>query len=159
MGLNYKITEIENGIARVEYGDGSWAQITLRADMTPEELDDIVYQFGPKPAAAPDFVTPGARRVAQPIQKPELPAVEVFDGAAHVAGLDPELYARFERNQRLSATDFYALTDVAMPPEIAVYRQALRDLPQSDAWAPRLAWDELKGVVVLGVGWPKAELG
>ena len=73
----------------------------------------------------------------------------------NIAGLDPELYARIERNQRLAATDFYALTDVAMPPEIAAYRQALRDLPQSDALAPRLAWDELKGVVVLGVGWPE----
>ena len=72
----------------------------------------------------------------------------------NIAGLDPELYARIERNQRLAATDFYALTDVAMPPEIAAYRQALRDLPQSEDWAPRLAWDELKGVVVLGVGWP-----
>ena len=155
MGLNYKITEIENCIALVEYGDGSWAQIALRADMTPEELYDIVYQFGPKPAAAPDFVTPGARRMAQPIQKPEAPAPEVFDGAAHVAGLDPEVYARIERNQRLAASDFHALTDVSMPPEIAAYRQALRDLPQSDAWAPRLEWDELKGVVVLGVGWPE----
>ncbi len=73
----------------------------------------------------------------------------------NIAGLDPELYARIERNQRLAATDFYALTDVAMPPEIAAYRQALRDLPQSEDWAPRLAWDELKGVVVLGVGWPE----
>ena len=72
----------------------------------------------------------------------------------NIAGLDPELYARIERNQRLAATDFYALTDVAMPPEIAAYRQALRDLPQSEDWAPRLAWDELKGVVVLWVGWP-----
>ena len=89
--------------------------------------------------------------MAQPIQKPEAPAPEVFDGAAHVAGLDPEVYARIERNQRLAASDFHALTDVSMPPEIAAYLQALRDLPQSDAWAPRLEWDELKGVVVLGV--------
>ena len=73
----------------------------------------------------------------------------------NIAGLDPELYARIERNQRLAATDLYALTDVAMPPEIGAYRQALRDLPQSEDWAPRLAWDELKGVVVLGVGWPE----
>ena len=43
-----------------------------------------------------------------------------------------------------------------MPPEIAAYRQALRDLPQSDDWAPRVVWDPLKGVVVLGVGWPEA---
>ena len=42
-----------------------------------------------------------------------------------------------------------------MRPEIVAYRQALRDLPQSVAWVSRLAWDELKGVLVLGVGWPE----
>jgi hypothetical protein len=155
MALHYKITEIINGIARVEYGDGSWAQIALRADMTPEELDELVYQFGPKPAAAPAFIEAGLQRLAQPAPKAPVPEPEVFDGEAQIAGLDPELQARLERNQRLAATDSFALTDRIMPPEIAAYRQALRDLPQSDDWAPRLVWDALKGVVVLGVGWPE----
>jgi hypothetical protein len=155
MALYYKITEIINGIARVEYGDGSWAQIALRAEMTPEELDDIAYQLGPKPAEAPAFIEAGLRRLAQPAPKAPVPEPEVFDGEAHIAGLDPELQARLERNQRLAASDYYALTDRVVPPEIAAYRQALRDLPQSDDWAPRLAWDPIKGVVVLGVGWPE----
>jgi hypothetical protein len=155
MALHYKITEIINGIARVEYGDGSWAQIALRADMAPEELDELAYQFGPKPAAAPAFIEAGLKRLAQPAPKAPLLEPEVFDGEAHIAGLDPELHARLERNQRLAATDIFALTDRFMPPEIAAYRQALRDLPQSDDWAPRLVWDPLKGVVVLGVGWPE----
>ena len=155
MALHYKITEIINGIARVEYGDGSWAQIALRADMTPEELDELAYQFGPKPAAAPAFIEAGLQRLAQPAQKAPVPEPEVFDAEAYIAGLDPELQARLERNQRLAATDFYALSDRVMPPEIAAYRQALRDLPQSDDWAPQLVWDALKSVVVLGVRWPE----
>ena len=155
MALHYTITEVLNGIARVEYGDGSWAQIALRADMTPEELDDIVYQFGPKPAAAPAFIEAGLQRLAQAASIAPMPEPEVFDGEAHIAGLDPELQARLERNQRLAATDFYALADRVMPPAIAAYRQALRDLPQSDDWAPRLVWDPLKGVVALGVRWPE----
>jgi hypothetical protein len=123
--------------------------------MTPEELDDIVYQFGPKPAAAPAFIEAGLQWLAQPASIAPMPEPEVFDGEAHIAGLDPELQARLERNQRLASTDFFALSDRVMPPEIAAYRQALRDLPQSDDWAPRLVWDPLKGVVALGVGWPE----
>ena len=36
---------------------------------------------------------------------------------------------RTERNRLLAETDFYALSDVTMSPEMAEYRQALRDLP------------------------------
>lgn len=152
MGLNYKITEIENGIARVEYGDGSWAQITLRANMTPEELDDIVYQFGPKPAAVPDFLTPGETRFAQPIPEPSM---NLADGAAQLSGLDPEQHARLERDRRLASTDFYALSDRTMSAEMAAYRQALRDLPATDRWAPQLQWSAGTGVIVTGVEWPE----
>ena len=43
-----------------------------------------------------------------------------FDRA--IAGL------REDRTQRLSATDWYALQDVTLSPEMRTYRQALRDL-------------------------------
>jgi hypothetical protein len=36
---------------------------------------------------------------------------------------------RTERNRLLSETDFYALSDVTMSPEMTEYRQLLRDLP------------------------------
>ena len=36
---------------------------------------------------------------------------------------------RVTRQYLLSETDFYALSDVTMPPEVVAYRQALRDLP------------------------------
>jgi hypothetical protein len=44
-----------------------------------------------------------------------------FDRA--IAGL------RERRNNLLSATDFYALSDVTMSDDMTTYRQALRDLP------------------------------
>ena len=36
------------------------------------------------------------------------------------------------RNDRLQATDFYALSDVTMSDEMKTYRQGLRDLPQNN---------------------------
>ena len=36
---------------------------------------------------------------------------------------------RQRRNSLLSATDFYALSDVTMSEDMTTYRQALRDLP------------------------------
>ena len=36
---------------------------------------------------------------------------------------------RNKRNRLLSATDFYALSDVTMSEDMTTYRQALRDLP------------------------------
>ena len=36
---------------------------------------------------------------------------------------------RAERNGKLAATDFHALSDVAMSSDMASYRQSLRDLP------------------------------
>ena len=36
---------------------------------------------------------------------------------------------RVKRNNLLSATDFYALSDVTMSEDMTTYRQALRDLP------------------------------
>ena len=36
---------------------------------------------------------------------------------------------REDRNRKLSATDFYALSDVTMSEDMETYRQELRDLP------------------------------
>ena len=44
---------------------------------------------------------------------------------------EPMRLLRIERNQKLLDTDFYALSDVTMSPEMTTYRKALRDLPAS----------------------------
>jgi hypothetical protein len=36
---------------------------------------------------------------------------------------------RVDRNRKLAATDYYALSDVVMSADMETYRQALRDLP------------------------------
>jgi hypothetical protein len=38
-------------------------------------------------------------------------------------------YLRYQRNRRLLETDFYALSDVTMSDEMALYRDQLRKLP------------------------------
>jgi hypothetical protein len=41
---------------------------------------------------------------------------------------------RNQRNNLLTETDFYALSDVTMSTEMQTYRQALRDLPSHSNW-------------------------
>ena len=50
---------------------------------------------------------------------------------------------RFDRTHKLSATDFYALSDVAMSQAMTDYRQALRDLPvglTTEAEVKNVSW-------------------
>ena len=50
---------------------------------------------------------------------------------------------RDTRNQRLSATDFYALQDVTMSDAMTAYRQDLRDLPaglSTEAEVEAVSW-------------------
>jgi hypothetical protein len=49
---------------------------------------------------------------------------------------------RTHRNEILAATDFYALSDVTMPADMATYRQALRDLPESVENSEDVVWPE-----------------
>ena len=51
-------------------------------------------------------------------------------------------YVRKERNELLAATDFYALSDVTMSDDMATYRQALRDLPESVENSEDVVWPE-----------------
>tara|TARA_R100000734_G_C3274963_1_gene69968 strand:- start:112 stop:639 length:528 start_codon:yes stop_codon:yes gene_type:complete len=47
------------------------------------------------------------------------------------------------RNQRgtlLLETDYFALTDVTMPDDMATYRQALRDVPQQSGFPSSVDW-------------------
>ena len=62
-------------------------------------------------------------------------AAGAFDRA--IAGL------REDRNQRLSATDWYALQDVGLSDAMTAYRQDLRDLPaglSTEAEVKAVSW-------------------
>ena len=47
---------------------------------------------------------------------------------------------RTHRDELLTATDFYALSDVTMSSDMTTYRQALRDLPASTADSGDVVW-------------------
>jgi hypothetical protein len=51
---------------------------------------------------------------------------------------------RAERNRRIAATDYYALSDVTMSDGMTAHRKALRDLPAntSDPVAFQTQWNE-----------------
>jgi len=65
--MEYTISEINNGVAKIEWSDGTWSFITLSADMTEEDLDDEVYRNIPptvKTGEVPSFLTAGSTRTA-----------------------------------------------------------------------------------------------
>lgn len=65
--MNYDIPEINNGVAKVRFSDGSWTFIELSADMTEADLDDLVHMVAPpqlKTGETPSFLSAGTSRTA-----------------------------------------------------------------------------------------------
>ena len=65
--MQYTIPEINNGVAKVQFTDGSWTFVELTSDMTEADLDDIVYRITPphlKTGTTPSFLSAGATRTA-----------------------------------------------------------------------------------------------
>ena len=52
-------------------------------------------------------------------------------------------YWRQIRDARLEDTDIFGLADVTMSPEMATYRQALRDVPQQSGFPDTITWPTL----------------
>jgi hypothetical protein len=50
------------------------------------------------------------------------------------------LDAKTKRNILLSETDFYALSDNILAPDMATYRQSLRDITQQDGFPENIIW-------------------
>ena len=64
VAMNYTITEISDESVKVEFEDGSWANVVPTAGMSEEEFDSLVSKFAPKTAAQLDFISVGAQRIA-----------------------------------------------------------------------------------------------
>jgi len=98
---------------------------------------------------------PTYNRISQSITRAET-AVEVADQWTYnwivVDKSTEELAAinRAERDRRLAATDYMALSDVSMSAEMTTYRQALRDITSHANW-PNLASADMDGT---GGDWP-----
>ena len=73
-------------------------------------------------------------------------AVRVARDKAWEAGAADRAWAsiRQERDRRIAATDYYALSDVTMSDDMTAHRKALRDLPDntSDPVAFQTKWHE-----------------
>lgn len=59
----YTVREINGGVVKVEYADGTELEIPVRQDMTEAEFDDIVYKNAPS-LNAPSFLSIGSSRTA-----------------------------------------------------------------------------------------------
>ena len=65
--MNYEITDITNGVATVEYSDGSNTFIQLWSNMTEDDLDHLVYQNAPaylRGGNQPTFLSGPCQRTA-----------------------------------------------------------------------------------------------
>lgn len=65
----YTITQVKDGILRVEYDNGPyWAEFPVTPDMTQEAIDALAYQYAPKTGiGAPAGLQVGVQRPAIPL--------------------------------------------------------------------------------------------
>ena len=75
--MEYTIPEINGGIAKVQWSDGTFTFIELFSDMTEAELDDLVFRITPPHlktgGSAPSFLSAGATRTAAEMDAPVFP--------------------------------------------------------------------------------------
>ena len=65
--MEYSIPEINNGVAKVQFTDGTWTFLELASDMTEADLDDLVHHMTPphlRTGSTPSFLSAGATRTA-----------------------------------------------------------------------------------------------
>lgn len=84
--------------------------------------------------------TPNGNVPFTPAEETEWDAME----AAWTAGADDRAAeaVRVKRDELLVKTDFYALSDVTMSPEMTTYRQALRDIPSQSGFPNTVTWPD-----------------
>ena len=120
----------------------------------PKMVDpDTLESYGVFSAVEADI--PTYNRISQSITRAET-AVEVAGQWTYnwivVDKSTEELAAinRAERDRRLAATDYMALTDATMSDAMTTYRQALRDITTHANW-PNLVYPDMDGS---GGDWP-----
>lgn len=65
--MQYTISEINNGVAKISFSDGTWTFVELTSDMSEADLDDYVYAIRPphlKTGSTPSFASAGSTRTA-----------------------------------------------------------------------------------------------
>ena len=105
-----------------------------------------------------DYKTKMVDGVSVALTEAEIDEDVALEDACKAGAVDRAWKAiREERNIRLAATDFYALSDVTMSADMTAHRKALRDLPAntSDPVAFETKWyDFINGKDGVSDPWP-----
>ena len=68
MSMEYTVSEINNGTAKITFTDGTWTFLELESTWTEADLDDIVYRIYPAhlktTGTVPSFLSAGQKRTA-----------------------------------------------------------------------------------------------
>ena len=65
--MQYSIPEINNGVAKVQWSDGSWTFVELTSDMTEDDLDDQVHRLIPPHLKTGASRTASEKTIANPV--------------------------------------------------------------------------------------------
>lgn len=93
--MQYTIAEVTNGVAKIEWPDGTYSFAKLTADMTEADLDDLVYHSAPgylMTGETPSFVSAGLTRTAA-LKPSEVVISEVDGGDETPAWLEARMSA------------------------------------------------------------------
>ena len=104
--MEYSIPEINNGVAKIQFSDGTWTFVELQADMTEAELDDVVYHSTPphlKTGEAPSFLSEGATRTAAKKPNPAVDPVPQWQEDRRIAYGSPEAQLEYITENGLEA--------------------------------------------------------
>ena len=75
--MQYTVEEINNNVAKIVFGDGTWTFLELNADMTEADLDGLVFSILPPHlktgSGTPSFLSAGQTRTAaaKPVEEAE----------------------------------------------------------------------------------------
>ena len=75
--MQYTIEEINNNVAKIQFSDGTWTFLELNADITEEDLDNMVFNIAPTHlktgSGTPSFLAAGQTRTAaaKPVEEPK----------------------------------------------------------------------------------------
>ena len=73
--MQYKVEEINNNVAKIQFSDGTWTFLELSEDMTEADLDEMVFVIAPPHlktgSGTPSFLSAGQSRTAaaKPIEE------------------------------------------------------------------------------------------
>lgn len=89
--MEYTISEINNGLAKIVFPDQTWTFVPLTEDMTEADLDDIVHRITPPhllSGTTPSFLSAGATRTAaeKPVEDYVDPRPEYIQNRAAAYG-------------------------------------------------------------------------